>query len=82
MLSPQTESSPMEHDKAAVVSGQPQVILNNQLQIENQGLEMLDKSLEILLPCCHRVGNSVGKFENLVLAWVACGWKCPVKSCA
>ena len=54
----------------------------NYLQIEGHGPELLDDSLEILASSSLPQGRSSAvEYENRVLAWAACGWKCPVKSC-
>ena len=58
----------------------PSVFLKNYLLIKGHRRELQDESLEILASALPQGRQSVEEYQNIILGFIACGWKCPVKS--
>ena len=68
-------------DGSGAQSQSTTVFLENYLLIKSHGHELLDESLEMLASSLPQSKQSAEEYQNLILGWVACGWKCPVKGC-
>ena len=71
----------VDSDEKSSHSRRPSVLLDNYLLIEGHGRELLDESVELLASELPQGRQSAEEYQNLILGFVACGWKCPLKSC-
>ena len=71
----------VDSDEKSSHSRRPPVFLDNYLLIEGHGRELLDESVEFLASDLPQGRQSAEEYQNLILGFVACGWKCPLKGC-